>query len=90
MKSATVELGAYARPRAAHYWTPEQIRQILAVMPAGKPWLLALLTGRCESWLAHGVRPLRRGNPVSHKPIPTTAHQTGGESMNANPGRLRL
>ena len=55
-----------------HYWTPEQIRQILAVMPAGKPWLLALLTGRCESWLAHGVRPLRRGNPVSHKPIPTT------------------
>ena len=28
-----------------HYWTPEQVQQILAVMPAGKPWLLALLTG---------------------------------------------
>ena len=28
-----------------HYWTPEQVRQILAVMPAGQPWLLALLTG---------------------------------------------
>ena len=25
-----------------HYWTPEQI---LAVMPAGKPWLFARLTG---------------------------------------------
>ena len=25
-----------------HYWTPEQI---LAVMPAVQPWLLALLTG---------------------------------------------
>ena len=28
-----------------HYWTPEQVQQILAVMPAGQPWLLALLTG---------------------------------------------
>ena len=28
-----------------HYWTPEQVQQILAVMPAGKPWLFAMLTG---------------------------------------------
>ena len=37
--------------------------------------------------VAHGVGPSRRGNPVSHKLIPTTAiaHQTGGESMNDDP-----
>ena len=29
-----------------HYWTPEQIGQILAAMPAGLPWLFALLLGR--------------------------------------------
>ena len=36
---------------------------------------------------AHGVGPSRRGNPVSHKLIPTMpiAHQTGGESMNDDP-----
>ena len=28
-----------------HYWTPEQVRQILAAMPAGQPWLIARLTG---------------------------------------------
>ena len=27
------------------YWTPEQVRRILAAMPAGQPWLFALLTG---------------------------------------------
>ena len=27
------------------YWTPEQVRQILAAMPAGQPWLFARLTG---------------------------------------------
>ena len=37
--------GLRAARELPHYWTPEQIRQILAVMPAGKPWLLALLTG---------------------------------------------
>ena len=26
-----------------HYWTPEQVRRILAAMLAGQPWLLALL-----------------------------------------------
>ena len=31
-----------------HYWTPEQVRQILAVMPAGQPWLFARLTGLYE------------------------------------------
>ena len=29
-----------------HYWTPEQVRQILAAMPAGRPWLFALLLWR--------------------------------------------
>ena len=29
-----------------HYWTPEQVRQILATMPAGRPWLFALLLWR--------------------------------------------
>ena len=29
-----------------HYWTPEQVRQILAAMPAGQPWLFALLLRR--------------------------------------------
>ena len=28
-----------------HYWTPEQIRQILAARPAGQPWLFGRLTG---------------------------------------------
>ena len=27
------------------YWTPEQVRQILAAVPARQPWLFALLTG---------------------------------------------
>ena len=26
-----------------HYCTPEQVRQILAAIPAGRPWLFALL-----------------------------------------------
>ena len=29
-----------------HYWMPEQVRQILATMPAGQPWLFALLLWR--------------------------------------------
>ena len=29
-----------------HYWTPKQVRQILAAMPAGQPWLFALLLWR--------------------------------------------
>ena len=29
-----------------HYWTPEQVRQILAIVPAGRPWLFALLLWR--------------------------------------------
>ena len=45
MKSATVELGAYAHPRAAPLLEAGAGPAILAVMPAGKPWLLALLTG---------------------------------------------
>ena len=28
------------------YWTPKQVRQILAAMPAGQPWLFALLLWR--------------------------------------------
>ena len=31
-----------------HYWTPEQVRQILAITPAGRPWLFALLLWRSE------------------------------------------
>ena len=31
-----------------HYGTPEQVRQILAAMPAGQPWLFARLTGLYE------------------------------------------
>ena len=29
-----------------HYWTPEQVRQLLDAMPPGKPWLLTLLLWR--------------------------------------------
>ena len=29
-----------------HYWPPDQVRQILAAMPAGQPWLFALLLWR--------------------------------------------
>ena len=28
-----------------HYGTPEQVRHILAAMPASQPWLFARLTG---------------------------------------------
>ena len=28
-----------------HYWTLEQVWQILVAMLAGQPWLFALLTG---------------------------------------------
>ena len=45
MKSAIVELGAYAHPRAAPLLDAGAGPAILAVMPAGQPWLLALLTG---------------------------------------------
>ena len=45
MKSATVELGAYAPRKLPHCWTPEQIRYIPAAMPAGQPGLFAVLTG---------------------------------------------
>ena len=48
MKSATVELGAYAPRKLPHCWTPEQIRYIPAAMPAmpaGQPGLFAALTG---------------------------------------------
>ena len=29
-----------------HYWTPDLFRQILAAMPAGRPWLSILLLWR--------------------------------------------
>ena len=29
-----------------HYWTPDQVKMILDAMPAGQPWLLALLLWR--------------------------------------------
>ena len=37
MKSAAVELGAYAPRKLPYCWTPEQVRRILAAMPAGRP-----------------------------------------------------
>ena len=37
MKSAAVELGAYAPRKLPYCWTPEQVRRILAAMPAGQP-----------------------------------------------------
>ena len=40
----------YERPMAArglpHYWTPDQVKMILDAMPAGQPWLFALLLWR--------------------------------------------
>ena len=29
-----------------HYWTPDQVKMILDAMPAGQPWLFALLLWR--------------------------------------------
>ena len=29
-----------------HYWTPDQVKIILDTMPAGQPWLFALLLWR--------------------------------------------
>ena len=29
-----------------HYWTPEQVRQLLDAMPPGQPWPLALILWR--------------------------------------------
>ena len=37
--------GLRAARELPRYWRPEQVRQILAAMPAGQPWLIALLTG---------------------------------------------
>ena len=45
MKSTIVELGRMPTRELPRYWRPEQVRQILAAMPAGQPWLIALLTG---------------------------------------------
>ena len=45
MKSAIVKSGPMPTRELPHYWMPEQVRQILATMPAGQPWLFALLTG---------------------------------------------
>ena len=36
MKSAIVKSGPMPVRDLPHYWTPEQVRQILAVMPAGQ------------------------------------------------------
>ena len=41
-----VGLGRMPTRELPHYWTPEQVRQILAAMPAGRPWLFALLLWR--------------------------------------------
>ena len=40
-----VGLGRMPTRELPHYWTPER-RQILAAMPAGRPWLFALLLWR--------------------------------------------
>ena len=45
MNSATVELGRMPTSELPYYSTPEQVRQILAAMPTGQPWLFARLTG---------------------------------------------
>ena len=45
MKSTIVELGLMPIRELPHYWRPDLFRQILAVMPAGQPWLFARLTG---------------------------------------------
>ena len=45
MKSAIVKSGPMPTRELPHYWMPEQVRQILATMPAGQPWLFARLTG---------------------------------------------
>ena len=44
-------------PEVPQYWTPEQVRQILAAMPAGHPWLFAqLIHGPAElGWRPGGV-----------------------------------
>ena len=71
MKSAIVELGAYAQPRAA----PLLDAGTGPANPARHAGQIALAVrpadGLIRNWLAHGVRPSRRGNPVSHEPIPT-------------------
>ena len=46
MKSAIVKSGPMPTRELPHYWMPEQVRQILATMPAGQPWLFALLLWR--------------------------------------------
>ena len=38
MKSAIVKSGPMPTRELPHYWMPEQVRQILATMPAGQPW----------------------------------------------------
>ena len=39
-----------------HYCTPEQVRQILAAMPADRPWLFALLLWRTALRLAEALK----------------------------------
>ena len=38
-----------------HYWTPEQVRQILVALPAGQPWLFALLLWRAARLRSAGL-----------------------------------
>ena len=57
-----------------HYWTPDQVKMILDAMPAGQPWLFALLLWRTALRLGRSPQPgvarsaIRRHPAVRHGP----------------------
>ena len=79
MNSASVESEAYATRGLPHYWTPEQVRQILAITPAGRPWLFALLLWRSELRQAEALDPQWRDlNFAAAAPTIKSRKGTGG------------
>ena len=92
MKSAIVKSGPMPTRELPHYWMPEQVRQILATMPAGQPWLFALLLWRSALRQAEALDlewrgPFLCGRVTRHygagrqgRPLPTGAGapRTGG------------
>ena len=50
-----VESGRMLARELPHYWRQEQVRQILVALPAGQPWLFALLLWRAARLRSAGL-----------------------------------
>ena len=81
MKSAIVESGPMTTRDLPHYSTPEQVRQILAAMPASQPWLFALLLWRSALRQAEALELQWRDLSLAAGSLTITVREgTGGRS----------